>query len=122
MSSITHLNQFSEYSAFKMIQSISADEAKELIANNPSLLIIDVRTAPEVERGRIKDSLNIPLDKLEGELKTIKPDRRILIYCLSGSRSAVAAEILENRGYKKIYNLRHGLLEWRLKHLPVVEE
>ena len=47
-------------------------------------------------------------------------DQDILIYCASGNRSTVASKILIDAGFKRIYNLRHGIAEWAEKGLPIM--
>ncbi len=103
-----------------MVKNISAEEAQNLISNIRDLLIIDVRTTPEIERGKIKGSVNIPLDVISKKLDKISKDKSVLVYCLSGSRSAVAAEMLDKQGYTKVYNLSNGLLGWRMKEYSLV--
>lgn len=102
-----------------MVNNITAEEANNLISKMDDLVVIDVRTAPEVERGKIKGSVNIPLDIINNELGRISKDKSVLVYCLSGSRSAVAAGILEDQGYGKVYNLSNGLLGWRMNQFPL---
>lgn len=102
-----------------MVNNITAEEANNLISQMDDLVVIDVRTAPEVERGKIKGSINIPLDIFNNELGRISKDKSVLVYCLSGSRSAVAAGILEDQGYAKVYNLSNGLLGWRMNQFPL---
>lgn len=96
-----------------IITDIDAPNAKKLIEQtNP--LILDVRTYPEYGQSHIKNSLNIPLDQLERRISEIAIYRKknILIYCRSGRRSAEAALILLKNNFKKIYNLKYGLISW----------
>lgn len=102
-----------------MVNNITTEEAKNLISEMDDLVIIDVRTAPEVERGKITGSINIPLDIFTRELGKISKAKSVLVYCLSGSRSAIAAGILEEQGYTRVYNLSNGLLGWRMKQFPL---
>ncbi|MGF7184297.1 putative sulfurtransferase [Desulfitispora alkaliphila] len=60
-------------------QNLSADEAKDLINNNPQLQVIDVREQWEYDSGHISGSVLIPLGKLDGridELDSEKPPRQ----------------------------------------------
>jgi len=49
-------------------------------------------------------------------------DQPVYLYCNTGYRSKRAAEILSENGYKKVYNLEHGIMQWNLENLPVVEK
>lgn len=71
---------------------------EELIANGA--VILDVRTKEEYQQGHIKDSLNIPLDKLENNIKKLNKNKVIITCCASGGRSSVAKGILKNHGFE----------------------
>ena len=72
------------------------------------LLILDVRTPQEYYNGHLEGAKLIPLQQLLERLSEIQDywDREILVYCRSGNRSTVAGELLIQKGFKKIYNLR----------------
>ncbi len=89
--------------------------------DSEDIQIVDVRTLEEYIRGHLAGSISLPLDQLQLHADQILKDknRPVLVYCLSGSRSLVAAQILESLGYQKIYNMTHGLMEWRIQNLPL---
>lgn len=97
-----------------IIKSISNIEAEKLIKENKDLLILDVRTFAEVKSGKIENSINIPINEIEWELEQLEPykNREILIYCKVGVRSNMVCNFLENEGFKKLYNLRGGILDY----------
>ncbi|MFZ2026692.1 MAG: rhodanese-like domain-containing protein [Microgenomates group bacterium] len=99
-----------------MAKQITADDVHTAIGN-AEVTIIDVRTPEEVIKGAIKGSVSIPLDELESKIEEQIPDknRTIYLYCLSGSRSEVAADMLTNRGYSQAFSMSNGLLMWRFK-------
>lgn len=66
--------------------------------------IIDVRTPDEYYSGHIKDSVNIPLDRLQQNLAKIKKDKPVITCCASGMRSASAKSILQTNGYTEVIN------------------
>lgn len=68
-------------------------------------IILDVRTPGEFSSGHIRRSINIPLDKLSGNLNKLKNKATpIITCCASGMRSASAKSILQSKGYKNVYN------------------
>lgn len=67
-------------------------------------VIVDVRNKSEYAGGHIKGSLNIPVDQLEKNLSKLSKDETIITCCASGMRSASAKSILQNNGYKNVYN------------------
>lgn len=103
------------------ITNLTADEAKEKI-DSSQVVVVDVRTPEEYSKAKIAGSISIPLDQLEQKSDLVLQDKNqpVLVYCLSGSRSQAAADILSKKGYQEIYNLTHGLMEWRLKQLPLI--
>jgi rhodanese-related sulfurtransferase len=88
---------------------------KSLFGGSPSVdmqnliaegaVVIDVRTPQEFNSGHYDGSKNIPLDKIEANVKTIKNyGKPIIVCCASGMRSANAKRILENKGIENVYN------------------
>ena len=105
--------------ANKQIQRLTYDETAEIINNQPHV-IIDVREELEVQAlGLIKNAINIPRGVIEFKLApnslhnpmTINDDTFILVYCAGGYRSALAAKVLEDIGFKNVFNIG-GFGEW----------
>lgn len=105
------------------VPEISVDELKKLLDEGKKITLIDVRTEHEVARGKITCSINIPVDKIAQIKNTIKdPKKNLYIYCLSGSRSAIATAALIKLGYKNSVNVANGLLAWRAKGFPLTTD
>lgn len=104
-----------------MAKQITADDVYTAIGN-AEVTIIDVRTPEEVVKGTIKGSVSIPLDELESKIEEQVPNknRTIYLYCLSGSRSEVAADMLTNLGYSQAFSMSNGLLMWRFKKFELM--
>ncbi|WDP89949.1 MAG: rhodanese-like domain-containing protein [Desulfobacter sp.] len=103
-------------------RAVSAKDAQEVIQTF-SPLILDVRTPKEFNQARIKNAVLIPVQELQKrwtELSARKDDP-ILIYCATGNRSTVASKILIDRGFTRIFNLRHGIVDWYRKKYPVIQ-
>jgi phage shock protein E len=67
--------------------------------------IIDVRTSDEYADGHYKGAVNIPVNALPGKLDSLgAKDKPIIVYCASGSRSAVAMTMLKARGFTDVTN------------------
>jgi len=91
---------------------LTVDEAVALMETKP--LMLDVRTPNEYHSGHIEGAKLVPLQQLDeriGELSGFR-ERDILIYCRSGNRSIVAAEILIRNGFKKTHHLKSGVIGW----------
>lgn len=81
------------------------NELKEVL--HQGAVIIDVRTAMEFRMGKVDGSINIPYEQISHKLGKLKKYKKpIVLCCASGSRSAAAANILRNEGFKSVYNGR----------------
>ena len=103
-----------------MAREISRDEAQKRIATGAAILDaqgpgkFEREHIPGAIRGRIDDPETMTL--LGGDL-----DREIVIYCtdLTCTRSALAAKLLERRGYRNVLRYTNGLADWAHAGLPV---
>ena len=95
------------------IQLISPEEAWKNLAEDPDIVLVDVRTPQEYEESHIPGALLLPLDQLEALAPERLPDTEavIYLYCRSGNRSAQAARLLEEMGYTRLYDLG-GIQQW----------
>ena len=103
-----------------IFKSISPKKASEMIATDKPL-ILDVRTPSEFYAERIPGAKLIPVQQLAdriGELDEYK-NKSILVYCRSGNRSIPASQILIRNGFKKVYNMQHGIGGWTNDNLLV---
>jgi hydroxyacylglutathione hydrolase len=86
------------------------------------ITVVDVRGAAEWEAGHIEGSVNIPLGHLNERSDEIPAGRPVVVHCLSGARSAVAASILQARGVAPVLDFSGGFGEWRSEGRPYVTE
>jgi rhodanese-related sulfurtransferase len=105
---------------------ITADDLNIAIAENPDLILIDVRRPEEVaEQGAIDapNVLFIPLEDFitDKDQWPADPDAPIVVYCGSGHRSTIAMTILWSYGYTDVHSLKGGFSEWVDAGYPVVE-
>lgn len=96
-----------------IFKELTAAETKKFI-DTETPLILDVRTPNEFYSGHIPGAVLVPLQQLSQRLSELREhkEKEILVYCRSGNRSTVAAEILIRNGFRKIYNLRPGIRGW----------
>lgn len=94
------------------IKTVDAAQFAEIIRSD-SVFLLDVRTADEYAAGHIANAKNIDVLKsdFKDKIKALPEDKLIAVYCRSGKRSLVAANILAKMGFKVI-NLRGGWMEW----------
>ncbi|MDD3415053.1 MAG: rhodanese-like domain-containing protein [Lachnospiraceae bacterium] len=94
-------------------QTITAAKAKEMIDQNPNVIILDVRTNEEYLEGHIENATLLPYDTIPQQAEITLPDTSstILVYCRSGRRSAIAAQSLVDLGYSNVYDFG-GIIDW----------
>jgi molybdopterin/thiamine biosynthesis adenylyltransferase/rhodanese-related sulfurtransferase/molybdopterin converting factor small subunit len=80
--------------------------------------LLDVREPREYEITHIEGSTLIPLGELPKRLDEIPKDRDIAIHCKSGVRSAKAMNLLKEKGFDRVQNVRGGILEWNARLDP----
>ena len=95
--------------------SMTMDEFRSEMKNNPSLIILDVRTPQELEGplGKIDGAINIPVQELSQRMNELSQykDKEIAVICRTDNRSSVAVKMLLQNGYKAI-NVLGGMVEY----------
>lgn len=96
-----------------VVPRITPQEAQQLIAGG-DVLVVDVRDAPEVARdGKVAGAINVSRGLLEFRADPFsasydaqfRKDRPVIVYCLSGGRSALSGKALKELGFEQVYNL-----------------
>lgn len=105
-------------------------DVEPLQQKQPNVLLLDIREPYEFAAARIQGSLNVPRGILEtaveyGYEETVPElvearDRPIIVICRSGNRSALAAQVMQDMGYRDVYSLKTGLRGWNDYELPLV--
>lgn len=93
-------------------QDLDVAQAQQLIASDKTLQIIDVREQYEYDGGHIPGAKLIPIGQFASRIGEIDKNRPVFVYCLSGSRSIPAVQVLAQSGYVKVYNLAPGIQSW----------
>jgi adenylyltransferase/sulfurtransferase len=91
---------------------ISAVELKQRLDRGDALRIIDVREPNEWQINRIPGAELIPLGEIPRRYAELDPNEEIVVQCKIGGRSAKAADFLRSVGFKKVLNLKGGILDW----------
>jgi sulfur-carrier protein adenylyltransferase/sulfurtransferase len=103
------------------IREIGAGELGALQKADPSLVLVDVREDNEWEKSRIPGAVHVARGVLESriEARVQQKSTPIVVYCHSGARSAVAADVLGKMGYTKVVSLGGGIAAYQAAGLPV---
>ena len=100
-------------------KGVNTDEATRLF--NDDAFMLDVRTAAEFKEGFIGSATNVSATELSSKMNQLPKDKEkpVLVYCLTGARSARSAATLVKEGYKNVFNLSGGINAWKSAGLPV---
>lgn len=93
---------------------ISSQQLAGYLSGNEDLVLLDIRTESEYEAGHIQGAQWFPRGKLEYYIQDLikDPDSRIVLYCRTGGRSALATLTLKDMGYENVVDLDGGFKEW----------
>jgi len=87
--------------------------------SNIPFMFLDVRTVEEFKDGHIKGARLMPVQVLDLNFARIPKDKQVYVYCHSGTRSARAAKLLAEKGFKNIENVVGGIEAWKAAGYPV---
>jgi len=114
---IVRVNRKGEAAALEMI---SPKAAHELIAKDPAVKLLDVRSGLEYNEIHIKDSINIPIDMLSGKISELaETGKSYIVLCRTGNRSPMAADMLVQSGLPYIKVMNGGITRWHKEKLAV---
>ena len=97
-----------------VINEINADDLRHMQQKGDDFLLIDVREREEQAKGTIPGAVHLPRGILEVNIDqiTTDKDRKLVLYCGGGSRSALAAVNLKKMGFKNVISLAGGYRGW----------
>jgi adenylyltransferase/sulfurtransferase len=93
------------------VPEITPQELKARLDRGEDLFILDVREPHEYQICNLRGHL-IPLGELPRRVHELDSSREIVAHCRSGKRSAEAVDFLRKAGFRKILNLKGGILAW----------
>ncbi|WP_224491041.1 rhodanese-like domain-containing protein [Robertkochia flava] len=96
------------------VKVLSPEDYKRRISNG-NAVIIDVRTKREYLEGHIEGARNLDIfqtGKFQSQCELLNREQPVYIYCRSGNRSRRASKMLSRMGFKEIYDLKGGILNW----------
>lgn len=87
----------------------------------PASQIVDVRTPQEYSEGHIANAVNMDVtsNDFESKIASLDKEKPVMVYCKAGGRSAKAAAILRDNGFKNVYDLDGGIIGWNDAKKPL---
>jgi rhodanese-related sulfurtransferase len=100
--------------AKRQIKEIGPEELSRMQQAGEDFTLIDVREPDEQAKGMIADAVAMPRGILERDIDqvTTDKDRKIVLYCAGGFRSALAALSLKSMGFNNVISLSGGYRGW----------
>jgi adenylyltransferase/sulfurtransferase len=99
---------------------ITVEELKSLLDRHADVFVLDVRNPEEFQICRIPGTTLLPLPELPQRFRELDPEREMVVHCKSGMRSAKAIQFLRQQGFRKLKNLKGGILAWADRIDPTV--
>ncbi len=96
----------------KTVEQVTAGEMAGLIEAESGLQFVDVRQPGEYGNGHAVRTRNLPLNTLSREIDKLDPAVPTFVICQTGYRSSLATSLLENAGFRKVYNIAGGTSGW----------
>jgi len=92
------------------VREITIDQARAWLAQNPKVLLLDVREDSEWNTGHAAEALHLGKGVLERDIEKMIPDvnTEIIMYCGGGFRSALTCDAAQKMGYRSVHSLLGG--------------
>jgi len=95
-----------------MIDEISVKDLKTMLDNEDDFQLVDVREPDEYAFANLNGEL-IPMNSVTDRVEEISRDKKVIVMCRSGKRSAhIVAYLKKMHNYEKVYNLKGGILAY----------
>ena len=109
--------------AFAEVPVVNGSGLMKDITANADILLLDVRSPAEYDKGHIPHAINIPLNLLASKIDIIKRTgkKKIVVYCLSGKRAQVAVQMLTDNQVENVYHLEGDIRGWYSEGFPLVK-
>ncbi|MGB7432097.1 MAG: rhodanese-like domain-containing protein [Ahrensia sp.] len=101
---------------------LTALEAAERLAADPTIVVVDIRTRREFNSGHIAGAVNINFyeDDFFAKLTALDPSKTYLVHCAVGGRSRVAERAFASAGLQNVLHMTRGIEDWRRQGLPLI--
>ncbi|MFW0097460.1 MAG: rhodanese-like domain-containing protein [Coxiella endosymbiont of Haemaphysalis qinghaiensis] len=106
------------------IEKTDVYAVKKMIEEGAGLDLIDVREEKEWDKGHLPGAIHLGRGVIERDLEAVIPDnqRKLVLYCSGGFRSALAADSIRKMGYRNVLSMDGGFTGWKRAGFPVVND
>ncbi len=106
------------------IRETAVSHVQADLAAGKDFLLVDTREDSEWNAQHAGNALHLGKGIIERDIESIVPDldRKIVLYCGGGYRSALAADALQRMGYRNVFSLAGGWRAWKAARMPVAQD
>jgi rhodanese-related sulfurtransferase len=113
----------SHFALAQSVKKLDPQNFDKKLKESKEAILIDVRTPGEYAQGHLANAVSIDIYASDfksrvGKLDKTKP---VFVYCKAGSRSGSAVNIMEEMGFKEVYDLSGGIIGWQQANKPTVK-
>ena len=103
------------------IREISIDEVQAKLQAGEKFMLVDVREESEYAKDHLPGAIHLGKGIIERDIEERVPDPStpMVLYCGGGFRAALAADNLQEMGFRNVLSMDGGIREWREKGLPL---
>src|SRR5438128_12511834 len=103
------------------IKEVTVAETRDRLATNPDAKLIDVREDNEWNTAHAAGAIHLGKGIIERDIETTVSDKstELILYCGGGYRSALAADVLQNMGFTKVFSMAGGWKAWKESGAPI---
>ena len=107
--------------AKQRIREVSVDDVKTKLDRGEKFVLVDVREESEWAKDHLPGAIHLGKGVIERDVEQRVPDLNapVVLYCGGGYRSALAADNLQQMGYRNVLSMDGGIRAWREKGLPL---
>src|SRR5256885_6832624 len=107
--------------AKQRIREVSVDDVKTKLDRGEQFVLVDVREESEWAKDHLPGAIHLGKGVIERDVEERVPDLNapVVLYCGGGYRSALAADNLQQMGYRNVLSMDGGIREWREKGFPL---
>jgi rhodanese-related sulfurtransferase len=105
----------------QVFREIEVADLVDLLEQDNSIKLIDIRSEKEINTGFIPGAEHMPMHMLPIKMNELEKDRKTILYCHVGARSAKACAYLHENGFEQVHNLRGGMIAWAKSGLQMAQ-
>lgn len=96
---------------------------RKKLAATPDAVVLDVRTPQEINKGYLKGAIFMDFydSTFKQQVNNLDKDKPVFVYCAIGGRSWDAAQMMVDMGFKNVYDLKGGIIIWKIKNYDYVK-